>query len=61
MWCSAAARPAKRFQRLSMRTGNHIVRYEDLEARADNEREARMAAEARVRELEADLERHRQG
>ena len=42
-------------------TGNHIVRYEDLEARADNEREARMAAEARVRELEAELERHRQG
>ncbi len=41
-------------------TGNHIVRYEDLEARATNEREARMAAEARVRELEAELERHRQ-
>ena len=41
-------------------TGNHIIRYEDLEARADIEREARMAAEARVRELEADLERRRQ-
>ena len=42
-------------------TGNHIVRYEDLEARADIEREARMAAEARVRELEAELERRHQG
>ena len=42
-------------------TGNHIVRYEDLEARADTEREARMAAEARVRELEAELERRHQG
>ena len=41
-------------------TGNHIVRYKDLEARADIEREARMAAEARVRELEAELERRRQ-
>ncbi len=35
-------------------TGQHIVRYEDLEARAD-------AAETRVRELEAELERRRQG
>ena len=35
-------------------TGTHIVRYEDLEARAD-------AAEARVRELEAELERRQQG
>ena len=42
-------------------TGHHIIRYEDLEARADNEREARMAAEARVRELEAELERRQQG
>ena len=42
-------------------TGNHIIRYEDLEARADIEREARMAAEARVRELEAELERRHQG
>ena len=41
-------------------TGNHIIRYEDLEARADIEREDRMAAEARVRELETELERHRQ-
>ena len=41
-------------------TGQHIVRYEDLEARADIEREARMAAEARVRELEAELERGQQ-
>ena len=42
-------------------TGYHIVRYEDLEARAAIEREARMAAEARVRELEAELERRQQG
>ena len=35
-------------------TGQHIVRYEDLEARAD-------AAEARVRELERELEQRRQG
>ena len=49
-------------------TGDHIVRYEDLQARAESaeeqtdiEREARMAAEARVRELEAELERRRQG
>ena len=41
-------------------TGDHIIRYEDLEARADIEREARMAAEARVRELETELERRRQ-
>ena len=41
-------------------TGNHIIRYEDLEARADIEREARMAAEARVRELEAEMERRQQ-
>ena len=34
-------------------TGQHIVRYEDLEARAD-------AAENRVRKLEAELERRRQ-
>ena len=47
-------------------TGQHIVRYEDLEARADIERadierEARMAAEARIQELEAELEQRRQG
>ena len=35
-------------------TGQHIVRYEDLEACAD-------AAETRVRELEAEPERLRQG
>ena len=35
-------------------TGQHIVRYEDLEARAD-------AAETRVRELERELEQRRQG
>ena len=33
--------------------GQHIVRYEDLQARAN-------AAEARVRKLEAELERRRQ-
>ena len=45
-------------------TGNHIatlaqerVRAESAEARADIERESRMAAEARVLELEAELER----
>ena len=43
-----------------LETGQHIVRYEDLEARADTEREAGMAAEARVGELEAELERRRQ-
>ncbi len=42
-------------------TGEHIVQYEDLEARADIEREARMADEARIQELEADLEQRRQG
>ena len=49
-------------------TGQHIVRYEDLEVRAESaeasagtEREARMAAEARVRELEAEMEQRRQG
>ena len=35
-------------------TGQHIIRYEDLEARAEE-------AEARVRELEAELERRQQG
>ena len=34
-------------------TGRHIIRFDD-------EREARMAAEARVRELEAELERRRE-
>ena len=48
-------------------TGQHIatfaqerVRAESAEARADIEREARMAAEAQVRELEAELERRLQ-
>ena len=43
-----------------LETGQHIVRYKDLEARADIERDAGMAAEARVGELEAELERRRQ-
>ena len=42
-------------------TGQHIATFEQERARADNEREARMAAEARVSELEAELEQHRQG
>ena len=41
-------------------TGQHIATFEQERARADIEREARMAAEARVRALEAELERHRQ-
>ena len=48
-------------------TGQHIatfaqerVRAENAEARADIERETRMAAEAQVRELEAELERRQQ-
>ena len=48
-------------------TGQHIatfaqerVRAENAEARADIEREARMATEAQVRELEAELERRLQ-
>ena len=42
-------------------TGQHIVTFAQERARADIEREARMAAEARVRELEAELEQRRQG
>ena len=42
-------------------TGQHIVTFARERARADIEREARMAAEARVRELEAELEQRRQG
>ena len=49
-------------------TGQHIATFEQERARAyaaeeqvGTEREARMAAEARIRELEAELERHRQG
>ena len=41
-------------------TGQHIATFAQEQARADIERKARMAAEARVRELEAELERHRQ-
>ncbi len=43
-------------------TGRHIVRFDDERERADAEHAARMAAEARVRELESELERrHEQG
>ena len=42
-------------------TGQHIATFAQERARADIEREARMAAEARVRELEAELEQHQQG
>ena len=42
-------------------TGQHIATFAQERARADIEREARMAAEARVRELEAELEQRRQG
>ena len=40
-------------------TGQHIATFGQERARADIEREARVAAEARVRELEAELERQR--
>ena len=36
-------------------TGEHIIRYADLLGLAESEREARMTAEARIRELEAEL------
>ena len=42
-------------------TGKHIATFEQERARADSEREARMVAEARVRELEAELEKRQQG
>ena len=42
-------------------TGQHIATFAQERARADIEREARMAAEARVRELEAELEQRQQG
>ena len=49
-------------------TGDHIAtfaqeraRAESAEARADIERDARMAAGARVQELEAELEQRQQG
>ena len=38
-------------------TGRHIVTFEDERARAEQEQAARLAAEARVRELEAELAR----
>ena len=38
-------------------TGRHIPTFDDESARAEAEREARLAAEARVRELEAELDR----
>ena len=41
-------------------TGRHIIRFDDERERADAERAARMAAEARVRELEAELEGRRE-
>ena len=40
-------------------TGRHIVTLDDERARADNEREARLQAEARARELEDELRRLR--
>ena len=42
------------------KTGQHILRYSDLQNQVQSERDAREAAESRVRELEAELERHRQ-
>ncbi|MCY3692648.1 MAG: hypothetical protein OXI54_12395 [Chloroflexota bacterium] len=38
-------------------TGEHILTYHDQRERADSEREARLRAEARVRELEGQLRR----
>ncbi len=40
-------------------TGRHIVTYEDLQERVDQERAARLQAEARIRELEARLAQER--
>ena len=40
-------------------TGRHIVTFDDERARADNERSARLQAEARVLELEEELRRLR--
>ena len=40
-------------------TGRHIVTFDDLQERLHQERAARMQAEARVRELEAELRRLR--
>ena len=41
-------------------TGQHIVTYDTLASRADSEQEARLAAESRVKELEAELGRRDQ-
>ena len=41
-------------------TGQHIIRYSDLQDRAESEREARIAAEDRIRDLEAELHHRRQ-
>ena len=40
-------------------TGRHIVNFDDERARADDERTARLQAEARNRELEEELRRLR--
>ena len=40
-------------------TGRHIATFDDERARADNERAARIQAEARTRELEEELRRLR--
>ena len=42
------------------KTGQHILRYSDLQNQVQSERDAREAVESRVRELEAELERRRQ-
>lgn len=42
-------------------TGRHILTYDDLRALADSERIARIRAETRIRELEAELRRLRNG
>ncbi len=44
------------------KTGQHIVTYDDIMTRAEEERAARIQAEARVREREAELaRRNREG
>ena len=42
-------------------TGQHILRFSDYQEQAEVERQGRLAAEARVRELEEELERRSQG
>ena len=42
-------------------TGQHILRYSDQQERAESEREARMIAEARIQELEAELAQRDRG